>query len=243
MITSIRKSIAIISVLVLFSVGACSPKEPIQVMVITGGHAYDTLNFISLFDSLDGIETEWISHPEANDLYGSDSIEDYDVLVFYDMYQGISEAQKEDFLNVLEQGKGLVFLHHSIASYQDWPEFFHILGARYFLNPAVHAGDSIPASTYYHDETVKVDIIDPTHPVTKNMETFVIHEETYAGCERDPNTTPILRTDHPLSDEIVGWAHEYRNSRIVYLQSGHDNNAYSHPAFQQLLKQAISWAK
>ena len=59
----------------------------------------------------------------------------YDCLVFYDM-PGITfepggpsypradpERFKTQFLALLNEGKGMVFLHHAIAGWPSWPEY------------------------------------------------------------------------------------------------------------------------
>ena len=105
--------------------------QPIKIMVVTGGHAYDTLQFFEMFDALRGIEYEHFQQPKANLKLVKDNAEDFDVLVFYDMWKSISDAEKSAYLKLTQEGKPFLFLHHSIASYQDWPEFEKILGGKY----------------------------------------------------------------------------------------------------------------
>ncbi len=228
--------------LLLFS-ASCTVDRQTRILVVHGGHGFDHSNFMEMFASFSGIQYYEVTQPEANNLYACDSIDDFDVLVFYDMVQEISEDQKKAFLGMLEKGKGLVFLHHSIASYQEWDEFKKILGARYHLEPRVNDGDSLPASTYNHDVDIEVQVADDQHPVTRGLSDFVIHDETYDLVEILPNIHPLLTTSQPGSMPLLGWVHRYGNSRIVYLQPGHDNNAYSHPGYRQLVRQAIDWVK
>ncbi len=56
-----------------------------------------------------------------------------DVLVLYDMWQPITDEAKSDFVARLKEGKGLVALHHCLASYQQWPEYAKIIGGQYHL--------------------------------------------------------------------------------------------------------------
>mgnify|MGYP000415292203 CR=1 FL=1 len=46
---------------------------------------------------------------------------------------GRTADAKQDFLARLKEGKGLVVMHHAIASYQKWPEYAKIIGAKYYL--------------------------------------------------------------------------------------------------------------
>ena len=220
---------------------SCTTHKEDSIAVITGGHGYDSVNFVRAFKSYDDLHFDHLLQPMANEIYESDSLEKYDALVFYDLFQEITEDQKSAFLDMLNKGKGIVFLHHSIASYQDWDEFLKILGARYYLQPTLIEGDSVPASTYLDDQTVKVEILDKKHPVTAGLEDFTIHEEVYDLVKIIPDGYPLISTDHPESMDIVAWTNTYGKSRIVYIQFGHDNNAFSNPNFRKLLRQAISW--
>ena len=226
----------------LISILSCSVNNESSIAIITGGHGYDSINFVKVFESYPDLTFDHLVHPGANNIYGSDSIDKYDVLVFYDLYQDISEDQKSDFINMLEKGKGLVFLHHSIASYQDWDEFKSILGARYYLEETQVDGKLWPASTYLDDQEVRVSILDDKHPITKDLEDFDIHEEVYDLVEVIPDVNLLMGTEHPDSGDNLVWTNEYGKSRIVYIQFGHDNNAYSNPNFRKLLRQAIAWA-
>ena len=51
----------------------------------------------------------------------------------------------------------------------------------------------------------------------------------------------LLTTDHPKSDPELAWTKQYGNSRVVYLQLGHDHLAYENPNFRTLLARSIRW--
>ena len=55
------------------------------------------------------------------------------MIVTYDFNQKITEEAKADFVARLKDGKGLVVLHHAIATYPAWPEYWNIIGAHYYL--------------------------------------------------------------------------------------------------------------
>jgi trehalose utilization protein len=69
----------------------------------------------------------------------------------------------------------------------------------------------------------------------------VIHDEAYGGFNVLPDVHPLLSTTHEENGNILAWSHTYKNSRIVYLQLGHDHFAYEDENYRQLLKQAIDW--
>jgi uncharacterized protein len=184
-------------------------------------------------------EIDTIRQPMANESLLSDTIELYDVIVFYDMWQEISYDEKEAFLELTKMGTGLVFLHHSLVSYQMWPEFTQIRGGKYY-----ERGYNYPPgrfSGYKHDIVMEVKVLEPAHPVTKGLSDFKIHDEGYSNIGINEDVTPLLSTSHPDCSNIIGWAHEYNNSKIVYILLGHDNNAWSNDNFLILLKNAITW--
>jgi hypothetical protein len=131
-----------------------------------------------------------------------------------------------------------VFLHHSLVSYQEWDEFENIIGGRYFLS-----GLEQDSSTYRHDVDIPVRVIHKDHPVTKGIDDFMIHDEVYGNFKVLPGVQALLSTTHPESGKIIGWTNIYGNSRIVYLQLGHDHYAYENPNYRRLLKQAITWVQ
>jgi len=186
-----------------------------------------------MFEEMPGIDYLEVIHPEANLLYDSSLMDDFDVLVFYDMAKEIDDSQKASFLKLLEQGKGMVFLHHSLASYQEWAEFEKILGGRYEEG----------LSTYKHDVEVPVRIVSKDHPITKGVDDFVILDEVYGNFKVLPGVQAILKTTHPESGEVIGWTNHYGKSRIVYLQLGHDHHAYENLNYRHLVKQAINWVQ
>ncbi len=219
-----------------------SETERIRAIIITGGHDFDRPAFFAMFDGFENITYAEVQHPDANDLYGSERASQPDVFIFYDMYDTITPRQQAEFIELLKQGTGMVFLHHSLASYQDWQEFLHIVGGRYHLEPYTEDGNRIAASTYRHDVDIPVEIQDKAHPITRGLEDFVIHDEVYGNCRILPGVHPLLETDHPESLPYLAWTNDYENSRIVYIQPGHDAHAYGNPNYQRLLQQAIFWA-
>jgi uncharacterized protein len=215
-----------------------SPKSP-KVLLFTGGHGFDRTSFYGMIFSLQDMQIDTIRQPLANHSLLSDTICQYDVIVFYDMWQDISYEEKEAFIKLTRNGTGLVFLHHSLVSYQTWPELTQIRGGKYYER----GYNYVPCrfSGYKHDIVMDVKIIDPAHPVTIGLTDFSIHDEGYFNIGIGENITPLLSTNHPDCAPLVGWANQYNNSKIVYILLGHDNNAWSNDNFRKLLMNAINW--
>src|SRR5215471_15042031 len=95
----------------------------IRVLVVTGGHDFEKEPFFKIFKDNPDITYQAVEHPNAHALLKADAARAYDMLVDYDMHQEISDEARADFVARLKEGKGLVVLHHAIASYQTWPEY------------------------------------------------------------------------------------------------------------------------
>jgi type 1 glutamine amidotransferase len=155
------------------------------------------------------------------------------------MWQEISGQEKEVFLEEFEKGTGIVFLHHSLCSHQEWSGYEQLVGGKYHMPE--YTADSNLISDYRHDISLHVEILDTQHPVTSGITNFDIMDEGYSHTSRLPGTHPLLKTDHPDCDSIIGWAHEVMNSRVVYLMGGHDRHAYENESFRKLVSNAINW--
>ncbi|MFV2065410.1 MAG: ThuA domain-containing protein [Pirellulales bacterium] len=221
---------------------ACDLRAPIRVLVITGGHGFEQAPFFSLFDANPDVKVTHATYPSVADQLRPELADAYDVIVFYDMWaQGISPVQQRSFQQLLERGVGVVALHHTLASHQDWPEYARILGGKYHLQEWILDGKKRPKSTFLHGQDVNVHVVDRNHPITRGMADFPIHEETYKGYTVDPDVTVLLTTEHPASGPKLAWAHTYGNSRLFYIEMGHDHHAYENKSYRQLVARGIRW--
>ena len=233
----------VLSGLLLLILNFCGSRTSVSekplILVITGGHAFDTTQFSGMLFSFSDMKVDTIYQPRANAFFETDEIHRYDVFVFYDMWQDITNQQEASILELLQEGKGMVFLHHSLASYQGWDEFIKIIGGRYYLNDYMQ--DTSRLSDYEHDLDLQVKVLDSTHPVTFGMQDFEIHDEGYSNIEILPSTHLLLEVDHPSCSKYIAWTNEYKKSRIVYIMLGHDKHAYQNESFRTLVKNAVKW--
>lgn len=218
-------------------------KSPVRILVITGGHAYNLETFNEMLNSLGpGITWQVAALPEAYALFEPSNRDKYDVLVFYHMFQKITPEQSELFADCIRKGKPVVALHHSICAYDDWEEYWRIIGGKYFHKNTVLDGVEYKACSYIHDLHFRAKIADGKHPVTKGVSDFDLFDETYKGYWIDPSVKILVTTDEETSTPVIGWTKKYGKARIVVLQSGHDSPTFQNPAYRKLLKQAIEYA-
>ena len=208
--------------------------EPLRVLLVTGGHAYDNA-FHSVFEQP---EADWTitvdPHPRA---FTRDIRKRYDVVVLYDMVQETSDEVRRNLRDFAEADKGVVILHHAILDHQNWPWFEYMVGGKYLRDPE---GDQ-PKSTFQHDVTMRVRV-EAEHPVVEGIEDFEIEDETYGEMRISDWNLVLLSTDHPSSSGPVAWISPFEKSRVAYIQLGHGPTAHRHATYRKLVRQAIEWA-
>jgi len=231
--------------LFFFTFISASGKEPsgkIRVLVITGGHDYKKEQFNDMMKSLgEKISYRIEEFPAAFSMFLPENRDEYDVLVFYHMWQSITPEQAAAFADCIKQGKPLVALHHSICAFDEWPEYFNIIGGKYFHKPTEVGGKTYPACSYQHDLHFMVNIAGNKHPVTKGINDFEVFDETYKGYYVEPGVTPLLTTSEKTSEFLIGWTKIYGKARVVTIQSGHDVPTFENLNFRKILRQAIIW--
>ncbi len=253
-------------------------RSPLRLLVSVKGHPYPRDAFFSLFEDMPDVAYTAVEQPASQVLMTPSHASDYDAIVFYDM-PGIdfstqppelvppSETFKHDFLALLEQGKGMVFLHHAIAGWPLWPEYGEIIGGRFLYLPAEVRGQWCSDSGYRHavDHTVRVL---QRHPVTEGLvDQFSILDELYLYQVFADRVEPLLGSNFRFDrsqfysaqravngemytrdawqpgqgSDLVGWVTRYGRSPIVYLQMGDGVTAYENASFRQLLENAVRW--
>jgi type 1 glutamine amidotransferase len=220
---------------------AAEAGEKIKVLLITGGHGFETQKFLRVFQDNPAIALTHATHGKTNaSAYEREDLLTYGAVVLYDMPREITEAQKTKFLSLFDRGIGLLVLHHALVSYQHWPDFEHIIGGRY---PEADGKGGVVTTQvgYEHGVDVPVVIVAKEHPVTAGLADFAIHDEIYWGFRVQPDVTPLITTTHPKSGKPLGWTRTQGKSRVAYLQLGHDHSAYENPNYQQLVARSIRW--
>jgi len=211
---------------------------PIKVAVLTGGHGFERKPFLEMFDSFKGIKYTEVQLKDHSEIFEDISKWDYDVIVMYNMTQKISPQRQKNFIKLLKKrGVGVVALHHTMGAFQQWPEYRKIIGSKYYLKET----QENRASTYKHDMDINVHIADTSHPITRGMSDFQIHDETYNYCGFEKDNHVLLTTDHPDNNKSIAWVRRYGNARVCGIQLGHDSAAYKNPNYRKLVASAIRW--
>ncbi|MDQ6479415.1 ThuA domain-containing protein [Dyadobacter sp. LHD-138] len=215
-------------------------KKP-HILIVTGGHGFKQVPFYNMLDSLGDISYEKIEQPSGNALIASPAVEKFDALVFYDMYDSITPSQKQAYVQLLQKGKAMIFLHHALVSYQGWDEFQRIIGGKYYEKATLVKGDTVKSS-YQHDVIIPVKIENHEHPVTKGLRDFQIYDEVYGNFGTQSTIKPLLNTTHPGSSRYIAWINPYGHSDVLFIQLGHGPEAFADSNYRKLLFQGIQWS-
>ncbi|MDA3924771.1 MAG: ThuA domain-containing protein [Kiritimatiellae bacterium] len=220
-----------------------SATEQIKVLVITGLHDYNKPAFNAMIKSFEGLECtikEMNKNPGA--LFDNISKFPYDVIALYNFNQSMNDKQKVNFLKLFDQGVGLVAMHHSIAGFPDWIEYENLIGATYVLEEQDRASQHYSRPTWKHGVDMQIRIENKDHPITKGLENFSIHDETYKGWIYHDNNHLLLSTENKLSNTQIAWTVPHPNTRVFFIQLGHDQHAFQNKNYKQLITQGIQWA-
>jgi len=248
------KNVVLISMaILLFAPGCCSNKtqsqtcpkgkqKTIKAAIVTGGHDLEEKEFFQMFDSLKGIEYTRKHQADDSELFEDINNWPYDVIVLYNMSQKISPHRQQNFLKLLDKGIGVVAVHHSIAAFQDWPEYRKIIGGKYFLSDGIENGVPHKRGGYKEGLNFTIRIEDKNHPITRGLNDFVVFDETYRYYFVDPPSRPILTTDAQTSEKVIGWVSACKKARVCYIEPGHGASTYENENYRKLLSQAIRWS-
>ncbi|MBL7222679.1 MAG: ThuA domain-containing protein [Candidatus Brocadiae bacterium] len=234
-------ALAMVLVAGVAAVDAADADGKIKVLVVTGGHGFNQKPFFKVYeDNKDIVFTKAAHTKKSATVYDRDDLLAYDVVVIYDMMQGITDAQKAKFLALIKKGTGVLVMHHALASFQDWPEYERIIGGKFLLRPETKDGVTTPKSGWGH-EPVPVHVVSKEHPITAGLDDCTFNDEYYNKCRVSDQVTLLLTTDFEKNQRQVMWCREEGKARVVYLMSGHDQKVYNDPTYRKLVANAIRW--
>ncbi len=166
---------------------------------------------------------------------------------------------------LLQKGKGLVIFHHAVGTWVAWPEYKEIVGAAAEFAalpglPLKVRGKEYPYSPNRIGVTQRITVVDKNHPITQGLgDGFEITDEVFMHPVFEDSVHPLVRTDfkrvdsnfprqyeqgwrHPEGSSFAAWYKASENSPVVYMQFGHDAQAWDNPGFRTLMSNSIRWA-
>ncbi|MEM7094459.1 MAG: ThuA domain-containing protein [Actinomycetota bacterium] len=254
--------------------------DSLRILIVTKGHPFEAEPFFAVFDAL-GHEWDHVEWPEAEAVLTTAGTADYDALVMYDMpgirftgdeppaeFDEPSPSFQQAYLDLLDAGRGMVFLHHAIASWPAWPEFAKIVGGRFHYQPAQLGGREWPDSGYRFNVTHTVEVLEADHPICAGLDpTFDIVDELYCFPVFEDDVVPLMRSTfdfaaenfssadlairgqrnssegwtHPRGSDLVAWVKNAANSPVAYVQFADGPVTYADANYRRVVDNAIRW--
>ncbi|HEX7783033.1 MAG TPA: ThuA domain-containing protein [Sphingobium sp.] len=254
----------------------------LEIFVAVKGHPFDRNALEAMVVGM-GMEPTIVDQPAAAALLNPDAMARYDAILFYDMpgldfrapaaerphFVEPEPAFKAGFQALLDQGKGMVMMHHAIAGWPAWPFYNEVLGGIFLYKPTEILGRSRPESGYLGDVSYTARRAEGDHPVLAGLpERFDLTDELYLGeIHKQAGIEPLLYLDttvdagrfhsalhavrgltdaeapweRPTLNPLLGWAKAARNSPLVYLQPGDTAATYADENYRLLLGNALRW--
>jgi type 1 glutamine amidotransferase len=170
---------------------------------------------------------------------GGPSLANVDAIFFEGHREVPLEAsQKEELLAFVRAGHGFVAAHVGLTSFESWPEFGELIGARFDGHPITGPGVVINE--------------DPNFPATRHFPAaFNFSDEFYQPKEFSRDKIDVLlRLDvkpgdsraHPDGDYPLAWAKMYGQGRVFFGSFAHASATWDIRDVQQMYFQAMMWA-
>lgn len=191
-----------------------------------------------------GAYTTVISDDPA--VFNADNIGKYDAILFNNTTGQLftDPVLKQNLLNFVKSGKGIIGIHAATDCFYDWPEFGEMMGGYFNGHP------------WNEEVTVKLDI--PDHPINAafNGQSFAVADEIYQFknpysrnnlqillsldiANTDMTKGGILRDD---GDFAVSWIRAFGKGRVFYCSLGHRFDIFWNPKILQHYLDGILFA-
>ena len=143
--------------------------------------------------------------------------------------EGVSEVMPKDFKKYVEQGHGFLSLHSGLVyGPNDRPDFAELTGAAFLGHPP-------RCSVRFH-------VADPEHPVAHGVEDFISRDEHYQMDVTAKDLHLFLTSSSEAGGtQAAGYTRQIGCGRLCVLTPGHTLAVWTHPQFQRLLLNALSW--
>ena len=221
---------------------AAEPPKRIHVLLVTGDDVQPAHNWSEMSQAVRAVlvaggkfEVRVCEDPGVLD--AATSLERYDV-IFLQFYNAqtptLSPAAKENLLNFVRGGKGLVVSHLSSASFKEWGEFGKLCGRHWVMGQSGHGPRGVfTARVVNHD-----------HPITRGLENFQADDELYAKLAGETPVHVLVEADSDWSHqtEPLAFTLEYGQGRVFHETFGHDARAIHNPSVEKLLQRGCEWA-
>jgi len=145
----------------------------------------------------------------------------------------LDAAQRESIRSFVASGGALFAVHGAVISFDDFPEWKEIVGARWVWGSSFHPPYGPVAATFGR-----------SHAITEDLPDFDLNDEVYSGLDMADGVQPLMTLSAPgIEPPQPGlWARPFGEGRVVYSALGHDAESVRHPVHSRLLRRCALWA-
>jgi uncharacterized protein len=208
-------------------------EKPVRVLIVAGvdyvGHLWkETAPAVQkALDRDMRLDARIVEDPEV---LASPIVSAYDVIfLHFKNYQPFSREKemRENLVNLVKRGKGLVLFHFACGAFEDWPEYVDLAG-------------KVWDRKTFHDPRgpFQVHLVQKEHPITRGMSDFQADDELYV-CLTGATPVNVLATAHSKiadKDYPMAFVFEYGKGRVFHTPLGHDARAIEMPGVAELLR-------
>jgi len=220
-----------------FAESAKSQKS-IRVLLAVGGVGYNTL-VIRLLKDMNGIEVVVRNVEDDPVVFTAAALADIDVVAMYHRDNVAEPAERGALLNFLENGGGVVVMHHALANYPDWEHWWRKqVGGLY----ALPSHEDLQPSRYFYDFR-GVARPSSNHPITQRLGAYWRYEdESYSDLWISDDVGVLLETTAFGSSRNLAWIGPTSSNRVVFIQPGHGDSVMTDLKYRNLIEDALRWA-
>ena len=152
---------------------------------------------------------------------------DYDLLILAMTPNKLSDAEEDELVNFVDNGKKLMAIHSATVVDESNVKYIDMVGGRF----ARHSP--------HHEFSVK--IADPGHPIMAGISDFKVTDELYV-LDRTPSAASVLLTAFWEGDaQPILYLRAYGAGKVLYNALGHGPEAYKNPNLEKLVVQGAKW--
>jgi len=174
---------------------------------------------------------------ETPSFLASPKLEDYDTVVLHFMdwqTPDPGEKARENLVNFVKNGGGMVAVHFACGAFQGWAEFTRLAGRVW--DPKLRGHD--PHGPF------EVTMTDVKHPITAGMKPFTTSDELYTCLTGETPITILAQAKSKVDkkDYPMAFVLQYGQGRVFHSVLGHDVKAIVNPPVAELYRRGCAWS-
>jgi hypothetical protein len=143
----------------------------------------------------------------------------------------LSPRGQDGLVEHLARGRGILAMHTAAISFDDWPEWGEIVGARWNWHQSSHPP---PRPSVVHVRA-------GAHPIVAGVADFEVVDEIYSFLDYH-DVDPLMTSPRRGIEQPLLWARAVGGGRVVYDALGHDQRSIGEPSHARIIRGAAAWA-